>query len=97
MPFLDNLLCPTQRLILSVNYMRDSSWRLLGAALAVLGIIFLVGGVVAYFGNSRDYVAVLVVFGGIFLVMGAGLAIITLFEKEQVEIAEEKSTLPIES
>lgn len=75
--------------------MQLSSWRLLGAALAVLGIVLLVGGAAAYVGNHRDYVAVLVVFGGIFLVVGAGLVATTFFEKHAVEPppeAEEQGT-----
>jgi uncharacterized membrane protein len=62
--------------------MRDSGWRLLGAILAVLGFIFLVGGIIAYAGVYQEYVAVLIVFGGIFLVVGIGLVVITALEKK---------------
>lgn len=74
---------------LDMTNMQLSGWRLLGAALAVLGIAFLAGGAAAYVGNHRDYVAVLVVFGGIFLAIGAGLAATTFFEKQPVDIAPE--------
>ncbi len=72
----------------------DSGWRTLGATLSVLGIIFLAAGATAFAGNSRDYVAVLIVFGGIFVVIGAGLVTITLFERKQVDAAEETTTDP---
>ncbi len=65
--------------------MRDSIWRMLGIALAVLGIVLLAAGAVAYAINAGEFVAVLIVFGGIFFAIGAGLAVVTLFEKEQVE------------
>lgn len=71
----------TQRLIFSMMKMDESGWRLLGAALAILGVIFLVGGLAALAGNYQQYEAVLIAFGGIFLVIGAGLVVITLFEK----------------
>ena len=74
--------------------MRNSGWKLLGATLTVLGAVFLVAGAVFYAGNFRDYVAVLIVFGGIFLVIGAGLLTITIFERKQVDVAEEKATHP---
>jgi uncharacterized membrane protein len=61
--------------------MQDSSWRLLGAILAVLGAAFLIASAIAYAENVYAYVAGLVVFGGIFLVFGAGLVAITIFEK----------------
>jgi len=63
-------------------YIRDSGWRLLGAGLAVLGLIFLVGGVLSYSGDYHEYVAVLIVFGGIFLVIGFGLVAIASLEKK---------------
>jgi uncharacterized membrane protein len=63
---------------------RDSGWRLLGAILAFLGFVFLVGGIVAYAGDYLEYVAVLIVFGGIFLLVGVGLVAITYLEKKRV-------------
>jgi uncharacterized membrane protein len=63
-------------------HIQDSGWRLLGAVLAILGFIFLVGGIIAYAGDYQEYVAVLIVFGGIFLVVGIGLVVITFFEKK---------------
>jgi len=66
----------------------------LGAALTVLGIIFLVAGTFAYTANARDYVAVLIVFGGIFLVIGVGLVTITFVEKKQADpIQKNQSSL----
>ena len=62
-------------------YVRDSGWRLLGATIAVLGFIFLVGGTIAYAGHYTEYVAVFIVFGGIFLIIGIGLAAIASLEK----------------
>jgi len=73
-------------------HIRDSDWRTLGATLSVLGIIFLAAGAGAYAGNFRDYVAVLIVFGGICTVIGAGLVTITLFERKQADAAEETTT-----
>ena len=61
---------------------RDSGWRTTGAVSAVLGFIFLLGGIIAYAGDYYEYVAVLIVFGGIFLVIGVGLVAITYFEKK---------------
>ena len=63
--------------------MRESTWRLLGAGLAILGVIFLLGGLTAYLGKLQQYEAVFSVFGGIFFVIGAGLVAITLFEKDK--------------
>jgi uncharacterized membrane protein len=63
-------------------YIRDSGWRLLGTILAVLGFVFLVGGIIAYTSDYHEYVAVLIVFGGIFLVVGIGLVAITFLEKK---------------
>jgi uncharacterized membrane protein len=63
-------------------HIRDSGWRLLGAALAVLGFIFLVGGILSYASDYHEYVAVLIVFGGIFLVIGIGLVAIAFLEKK---------------
>jgi len=63
-------------------HVRDSGWRLLGALLAVLGFIFLAGGIIAYAGGHPEYVAVLIVFGGIFLIIGIGLGAITILEKK---------------
>jgi uncharacterized membrane protein len=63
-------------------HIRDSGWRVLGATLAILGLIFLVGGTLAYAGDYREYVAVLIVFGGIFLVVGIGLVAIASLEKK---------------
>ena len=63
-------------------YAQDSGWRLIGAILAVLSFIFLVAGVLAYAGDYHEYVAVLIVFGGIFLVIGIGLVAITSLEKK---------------
>ena len=63
-------------------YMRDSGWRLLGAILAVLGFIFLVGGIVAYAGDYQECVAVSIAFGVIFLIVGIGLLAITFLEKK---------------
>jgi hypothetical protein len=60
-----------------------STWRNLGIALAVLGAAFIIGGIAAHAANYVQYVAVLIVFGGIFLVIGAGLVVITFFEKEE--------------
>ena len=53
-----------------------------GRGLAILGVIFLLGGLAAYLGNLQQYEAVFSVFGGIFLVIGTGLVAITLFEKD---------------
>ena len=64
-------------------HMRELTWRLLGGGLAILGVIFLLGGLVAYLGNLQRYEAVFSVFGGIFFVIGAGLVAITLFEKDK--------------
>lgn len=61
--------------------MEVSGWRRLGEALAVLGLVFLAGGIAAYAGNSHQYVAVLIVFGGIFMVIGVGLVAITFLDK----------------
>jgi len=71
--------------------MQNSGWKLLGAILAVLGVIFLIGGAASYADNYHEYVAVLVVFGGIFLVFGAGLVAITFFDKP---IDESKRPIP---
>ena len=68
-------------------YMKESGWRLLGSGLAVLGVIFVVGALTAYVNKLQQYEAVLSVFGGIFLVIGAGLVVVTYFEKD---IEEEK-------
>jgi Na+/melibiose symporter-like transporter len=65
--------------------MAESGWRLLGAALAILGIIFLIGGLAALAGNYQQYEAVLFAFGGIFLLIGTGLFLITFFEKNTPE------------
>lgn len=78
----------TRSLVLGTMFMRESGWRLLGAALAVLGVVFLIGGLAAYLGSYQEYLAVLVVFGGIFLVIGAGLFLITLLEKDRTEAAK---------
>ncbi|MGO8807178.1 MAG: hypothetical protein ACLQO7_11375 [Candidatus Bathyarchaeia archaeon] len=74
-------------------FMRESSWRLFGAALAVLGVVFLLGGLAAYLGNHPQYEAVLTVFGGIFLVFGAGLVVITFFEKDKVDATNIKAPM----
>ena len=50
--------------------------------MAVLGFIFLISGIVAYMGGYKEYVAVLIVFGGIFLVVGIGLTAITHLERK---------------
>jgi len=63
-------------------YIRDQSWKLPGAILAVLGFIFLVGRIIAYASGHTEYVAVLIVFGGIFLVVGIGLVAIASEEKK---------------
>jgi uncharacterized membrane-anchored protein len=68
-------------------YMKESGWRLLGSGLAILGVIFVVGALTAYVNKLQQYEAVLSVFGGIFLVIGAGLVVVTYFEKD---IEEEK-------
>lgn len=73
-------------------HMRDSGWRRLGEALAVLGVSLLVSGVAAYAANFRDYVAVLIVFGGILVVVGAGLVAIAFFGKNQPDIVEENNS-----
>ena len=65
-------------------YIRDSGWKLLGAILAILGLIFLIGGTIAYAGDYTEYVAVLIVFGGIFLVVGIGLVAIVSWEKKMI-------------
>ena len=65
--------------------MQGSIWRLIGSTLAVLGALFLVGALVTYATNNKDYVAVLTVFGGIFLVIGTGLVLITITEKDKNE------------
>ena len=66
----------------------------MGTTLTVLGIIFLVAGTLAYTGNARDYVAVLIVFSGIFIVIGAGLVTITFVEKKQADpIQKNQSSL----
>jgi uncharacterized membrane protein len=80
-------------------HIRDSGWRLVGAILAFLGFIFLVGGIIAYAGDYQEYVAVLIVFGGIFLDVGIGLVAITFFEKKtnrhwQEEKRKSAPTLP---
>ena len=75
-------------------HLRSSGWRLLGATLAVLGAVFLAAGAVFYTGNFKDYVAVLIVFGGIFLIIGAGLITITIFKRSQVDVAEENVIHP---
>jgi hypothetical protein len=62
--------------------MKELTWRHVGAGLAILGVIFLLGGLEAFLGNLQQYEAVPTVFGGIFLVIGAGLVIISIFEKE---------------
>jgi Na+/melibiose symporter-like transporter len=74
-------------------FMRESSWRLFGAALAVLGVVFLLGGLAAYLGNHPQYEAVLTVFGGIFVVFGAGLVIITFFENNKVDTTSLKAPM----
>lgn len=55
-------------------------------------MILLVSGVAAYAANFRDYVAVLIVFGGILVVVGAGLVAIAFFEKNQPDIVEENNS-----
>jgi type IV secretory pathway VirB2 component (pilin) len=74
-------------------FMRESSWRLFGAALAVLGVVFLLGGLAAYLGNHPQYESVLTVFGGIFVVFGAGLVIITFFENNKVDTTSLKAPM----
>ncbi len=74
-------------------FMRESSWRLFGAALAVLGVVFLLGGLAAYLGDHPQYEAVLTVFGGIFLVFGAGLVVITFFEKDKGDATNIKAPM----
>ena len=69
----------------NLMFMKESGWKLLGAAVAVLGVIFLVGGSVVYVSNYQEYVAVLIVFGGIFLVIGTGLVAIAFFEKNTAD------------
>jgi len=54
----------------------------LGVTLTILGFVFLDGGIAAYAGDHTEYVAVLIVFGGIFLVIGIGLVAITILEKK---------------
>ena len=63
--------------------MQGSVWRLIGLTLAVLGALFIVGALVTYATNNRDYVSVLTVFGGIFLVVGTGLLLIAITEKDK--------------
>ena len=54
----------------------------MGVTLTILGFVFLDGGIAAYAGDYTEYVAVLIVFGGIFLVIGIGLVAITILEKK---------------
>ena len=77
-----------------MTHLRNSGWKKLGATLAVLGIVFITAGLATYVGNARDYVAVLIVFGGIFLVTGTGLVTIAIFEGKQNNAAEEKTIDP---
>jgi hypothetical protein len=69
--------------------MKESKWRLLGAGSAILGVIFVVGALTAYVNKYQQYEAVLSVFGGIFLVIGAGLVAVTFFEKDKKEETNE--------
>ena len=63
--------------------MANSTWRMLGIILTVLGVASLIGGIVAYVRNYVEYVNDPIVFGGIFIIVGVGLVVITFFEKEQ--------------
>ena len=66
--------------------MRLSVWRLLGIVLGVLGVVFLVGSVTALaygYGEYAILIAILIVFGWIFLILGVGLVMITFLEKEE--------------
>jgi len=61
--------------------MEVSNWKLLGSLSAVLVFVFLISGAAAYAENYHQFVAVLAVFGGIFLVIGTGLVVIAIFDK----------------
>jgi uncharacterized membrane protein HdeD (DUF308 family) len=71
----------TQPLRFELMPMRESRLKLLGAAVAVLGVLFLIAGAAVAVTNNPRYEAILIVFGAIFLIAGAGLAAVTFFEK----------------
>ena len=79
---LDNFYVDPSNNVLTMLPIKNSGWRLLGAILTILGFAFLVGGITAYAGDYKEYVAVLIVFGVIFLVIGIGLVAITILEKK---------------
>jgi hypothetical protein len=61
---------------------QGSALKLGGAILSVLGLIFLVGGIIASVRNYQVFIAVLIVFGALFLVIGISLIAVISLEKK---------------
>jgi len=66
----------------------------LGAILTILGFFFSVGGIAAYAGDYTEYVAVLIVFGGIFLIIGIGLVANNILVENDLKLARRKQKKP---
>jgi len=74
--------------------MQESRVKLLGVGIAVLGVLFLFAGAVVAAINAPRYEAILIVFGAIFLVVGAGLAAVAFFEKAPDDAETADKPLP---
>lgn len=62
--------------------MQDSVLKLAGAILIALGFIFLIGGVIALARDYQLFIAILMVFGALFLVLGVSLVAVVSLEKK---------------
>ena len=69
-------------MVLGMKITLDSAVRLAGIALLVFGLILLSAGTVAWAQNYQTLIAVLLVFGAVFTVLGLSLILVISLEKK---------------